>query len=89
MIIIKYIVILIIIGCILKLFLASSLLKTILMPITNKKIKNKYINLIVIYRINYFNKVGKRYEIDNVLYNKLLGKKELSKEELNILNKYI
>ena len=59
------------------------------MPITNKKIKNKYINLIVIYRINYFNKVGKRYEIDNVLYNKLLGKKELSKEELNILNKYI
>lgn len=89
MIIIKYIVITISILYIVKLFLLSALFKTIIIPITNKKIKNKYINLIIIYRINYFNKMDKGYKFDKALYNKLLSKEELRKEELKILNKYI
>lgn len=38
----------------LKVFLSSSILRALIYPITNKKIKNRLINLIVTYRLNYF-----------------------------------
>lgn len=63
-------------------------LKSIICPITNNKIKNRFINLIILYRINYF----EHYRITNVdknVYNKILNKQFLNKSELKILNKCI
>lgn len=63
-------------------------LKSIICPITNNKIKNRFINLIILYRINYF----EHYRITNFdknVYNKILNKQFLNKSELKILNKCI
>ena len=51
--------------------------------------KNKFINLIIIYRINYFNILENNYEFSKEIYNKILSKEDLRREELVILNKYI
>lgn len=69
-------------------FLSSSILKSIIYPITNNKIKNRFINLIVLYRINYF-EYYRITEFDKNIYNKILNKQYLNKSELKILNKCI
>ena len=85
----KYIIILLIGLYLIKSILGSKYIKRIIKPITNKKMKNKFINLIIIYRINYFNILENNYEFSKEIYNKILSKEDLRREELVILNKYI
>lgn len=73
----------------LKSILGSKYMKKIIKPITNKKMKNKFINSIIIYRISYLNILENNYEFSKEIYNKILSKEELRREELVILNKYI
>lgn len=84
----KFILLILILILVIKVFLSSSILKSIICPITNNKIKNRFINFIVLYRINYF----EHYRItdfDKNIYNKILNKQFLNKSELKILNKCI
>lgn len=87
--IIKFIVILLVGLYVIKSVLKSRYIKKSISPITNRKIKNRFINIIIIYRINYFNILDNNYEFSKEIYNKILLKEELRNEELAILNKYI
>lgn len=68
--------------------LSSAILKLILSPIDNKKLKNNFINSIIIYRINYFNSHSIT-EFNKNIYNKILSKQYLTQSELKYLNKKI
>lgn len=70
----------------LKVFLSSSILRSMVYPITNKNIKNRLINVIVIYRVNYFN-YYRITDFDKDIYNKIINRQFLNKSELMYLNK--
>lgn len=71
------------------LILTSSVVRCMLVPIDNKKIKNRWINLIIICRINYFNILNYKDDFCIDLINKIYSKNDLNNEELNYLNKKI
>ncbi|WP_404988783.1 hypothetical protein [Clostridium culturomicium] len=87
--IIKFILILWAGQHLIKFVLGSNLTMIMIKPLTNKKIKNKFINLIIIFRINYLNILDDGNQFEKELYNKILLKEELRKADLSFLNKHI
>lgn len=87
--IIKFILIIWAGQYLIKFVLGSNLTGIMIKPLTNKKIKNKFINLIIIFRINYLNILDDGNQFEKELYNKILLKEELRKADLSFLNKHI
>lgn len=72
-----------------KFLLSERIIKILLLPISNKKIKNKFINMCILYRVNYINSIYDNTIFDKEIWNKIINREELKEDELSYLNKNI